>query len=119
MPRLAPHRLTLGPVFSEASRRLWLEIQRRGWSQTRLKKELGAHDGAVTRWLYGDRKPGLQKALRVQEVLDIDPALWGQKPAQPFTPPALEHDGPSQAGCNSGCLACRLMLGAPASVGGP
>ncbi len=100
MPLIATRRQTLGEHFSEGARQLWLKMQERDWSQTRLKRELGAKDGYVSRWLFGDRKPGLKNAMRIFEVLGIAPTLWDQPPAKAFSPPAPVDDSLAATGAD-------------------
>jgi transcriptional regulator with XRE-family HTH domain len=80
-------RTRLGPKFSEGARQLWLLLEARGWSQTRLMSELGT-TGLVPGWLYGDKKPSLDNAFRLKALFGIEPELWARPPAKPFVLPA-------------------------------
>lgn len=74
--------------FSEAARRLWLELERRGITQTEAEVLLGvAGTGQVNRFLYGERKPGRAMTERIREAFGIASALWDAAPVEPFAPP--------------------------------
>lgn len=89
------HRTRLGKKFSEGARRLWLLLAERQWSPMDLANAITAasepkkanRSALVSRWLYGERRPGLEYALLIQRLFGIDPALWRESPAEPFTPP--------------------------------
>lgn len=83
------YRRHLGEHFSEGSRRLWLEIRKRRWTQVKLGYALGnPSPGTINRWLYGDRRPALTSTLLIQKVLKIDARLWNEPPRRSFVPPA-------------------------------
>jgi transcriptional regulator with XRE-family HTH domain len=88
MARQPLHRTRLGSKFSEGARLLWQTMEARGWTQVELAAELEVDSGLVSRWLYGERVPGREMALRIEEKLGIDPKFWGQKPTIAFVPPA-------------------------------
>jgi transcriptional regulator with XRE-family HTH domain len=81
-------RLGLGPKFSEGARRLWLALRKRNWSQTEATQQLKLSVGMLSRFLYGDRKPGRQTSEILRIKLGIEPPLWDRAPAKPFSPPA-------------------------------
>lgn len=85
MPK-ATTRTKLGQATSEGTRRLWLAMEARGWGQTDLATALDRKTDAVSRLLYGERRPGLELALRIRDVLGIEPEVWSQKPLKPFVP---------------------------------
>lgn len=93
-PVFSSYRLTLGSRFSEGARLFWKKLERdgylkkRGWT-SRLRSELGAHPGEITRVLYGDRLPSLRLAGRIQQVFGIQAPAWHQPPSQPFVPPGV------------------------------
>jgi hypothetical protein len=80
-------RTRLGPKFSEGSRLLWVVLDERGWTQTRLRRELGTHPGEVSKILYGDREPRLD-TLIAAEKLGVPLEAWKQPPSVEFIPPA-------------------------------
>ena len=96
------HKVRLGRHFSEGARRLWLFLAEREWSQGDLAREIatakdgrGDYSALVNRWLYGGRRPSLEHALLLKKIAGIDPSLWTELSAEPFTPPAAQ--GPSGA----------------------
>lgn len=80
----------LGRYFTEGSRRLWLALQERGWTQAQARRELGAYAGEIHHVLYGDQRPNLAMTFRMRDVLGIDPEAWTKSPAERFVPPARE-----------------------------
>lgn len=81
------HRTEVGPHFSEWSRLVWGELQKRGHDQAWLAKELGVGSGTVCRWLYGDRKPGIAGLLGVQRLLGVAPDTVQHPPSRKFKLP--------------------------------
>lgn len=75
-------RTSLGPKYSEGARRAWLALDERGWSQTRLSKELRALKVNVNTsfLLHGDRRPGRAAGEALRVLLGIDPSLWDMAP---------------------------------------
>ena len=45
-------------------------------SQRGLSLSLGIDQGAISRWLAGDRVPGLTSALKLQAALQIPVEVW-------------------------------------------
>ncbi len=89
MGRLLPlHRLKLGESFSEAARQLWLYIVAQGLSQADLCRRIGCKRSQLSRWLYGDGRPGVQWASRIEDLTGIAMRLWTLAPAEEFKPPA-------------------------------
>lgn len=83
------HRTKLGPLFSEAARLLWLELDVREMRQCDAERLIGTRPGTLCRWLYGDKLPGLSSAIVVERHFPtVLPRLWRVEPAQPFSPPA-------------------------------
>jgi len=81
-------RKELGPHFSEACRLLWEAATARGWSQRRLGRELGAHEGEIMFVLYGDKKPRTEIVIEAASVLAIPAPAWKAPSSVPFVPPA-------------------------------
>jgi len=87
------YRLTLGEEFNEGARQLWLLMERRGWDQADVIREIEHATkknarGLLPRYLYGDQRPGAVWAHRIELAVGVDAGLWGQPPREPFTPPA-------------------------------
>jgi hypothetical protein len=92
-PFARSYRLELGPAFSEGARQLWLRMESRGWSQAHVRELLAKVTpaktaGLISRWLYGDQRPGTEWASRIEQATGIRAALWGQPPLEAFVPPA-------------------------------
>lgn len=83
-------RTHLGDKFNEGARQLWLIRKKNEWSVTRMAREAEESTATFVGWLYGDRRPGLEGALKLQTRLGIDPALWNQAPAKAFALPTVE-----------------------------
>lgn len=83
-----PYRLLLGSEFSEASRLIWTELERRGWSREYLIARVKVSRGAMTRYLYGDRRADRDVAIRFSRVLGIPVESWTKAPTRLFVPPA-------------------------------
>lgn len=79
-------RTNLGPQFSEGARQLWLALARLGWSQTKARANLGVAAGMLSRWLFGDRKPDIDWANKIQVLFGVEQRLWSEPPAEPFEP---------------------------------
>jgi hypothetical protein len=80
-------RTTLGPKFSEGARRLWMALHRRRCSQTELAVSLGASSALFSRWLWGDRRPELAWAEKIERELRIAMSAWVEAPRKAFAPP--------------------------------
>jgi len=81
-------RRDLGEKFSEGSRLLWLELERRGLRQSEAEALLGTFgQGRLNRILYGDRKPSLELASKVESIFAVPVAAWQSPPAARFTVP--------------------------------
>ena len=59
-----------GPIL--LSRRM----SERQISQRQLEKTLGLSQGIVSRWLHGQRTPGLRAAIAIETLLDIPVTSW-------------------------------------------
>jgi hypothetical protein len=89
-------RLTLGPDFTEGARQVWLWMEREKKSQANLIALLAADDpgapsakGLLPKYLYGDQPIAIAWARRIERVTGVLAGLWGDKPVEPFTPPAV------------------------------
>lgn len=69
-----------GSKFNLGAQVLRALLERLGWSQTRLKRELGTEQ-AISHWLFGDRCPGLGAAVKIRNVLGLPVDLWLAPPA--------------------------------------
>ena len=79
---------SLGPVQSEAARRLWKVLPRFG-GQNGLSRALGdslgeCSSGLVNRWLHCIVKPGTRWASRIQDVTGIAVDTWMMQPKSPI-----------------------------------
>jgi len=87
-------RVRLGEYFSEGARQLWLSMSCQQLNQIDVAKMLAKmrgralHRGVVNRLLYGERRPGLELALDLQEVFGIVATSWVEEPRGEFTAPA-------------------------------
>lgn len=71
-----------GPKFSHGSQLLKDALAARGWSQKRLNRELGGNANS-SYWIKGQRRPGLEVALKLSRLLDIPVDAWLQEPSAP------------------------------------
>jgi transcriptional regulator with XRE-family HTH domain len=114
LPVSSHGRTTLGPKFTEGSRRLWLLMKRFRWTQADAARALELDTGQLSRLLFGDRKPGLTLAQRLAgPPAKIKLTTWGRPPAKPFTPPsedAEEPDAPAQLTLPLGATNARATL---------
>ena len=69
-----------------------LELEKRGWNQSRLAKEMGMSDSWVSRVLGGDIELSVPMLLKIAETLMVAPAsllpiieLQGMEAAKPMT----------------------------------
>lgn len=79
-------RTRIGPEFNEGARRLWTIIARS--SQAAVTRRIACRPGQLTKWVYGDRRPSVEWAARIERELRIPARLWGEPSAMPFVPPA-------------------------------
>lgn len=89
------YRRHLGASFNEGARLMWMGLERTGMTQAELQRAMKIGAGLVSRWLYGDRKPGRSAANKLRDVLAIPTSAWDQPPTKPFTPPAAAEDSAS------------------------
>lgn len=82
-------RAALGPHFSEGARRLWAVVDVLGRSS--VARTLGVQSGVVGRWLYGDRRPSIECAAKIERELRIPARLFAAAPLEPFVPPAARR----------------------------
>ena len=83
------YRTQLGQFFSEGSVLLWKATGRYEGGREELTRKLGIARGMLSTWLYGDRRPGIDKAVMLAKVLKIPVAAWLAVPSEPFSPPAM------------------------------
>jgi len=84
------YRTRLGSLFSEGARLLWLALADRKLSQADAERLLGSPQGQLSKWLYGERRPGLKWAVLIQAQFDIPPETWRLAPSRKFVPPAAQ-----------------------------
>ena len=87
-------RTTLGLVPNEGARQAWLALERLGWDQSKLRAEIQQQtgekvsSGALVKYLYCDRRPGVPWAQLFERLLGVNPGDWYRGPVEPFGPPA-------------------------------
>lgn len=89
-----PHRTTLGPHFNEGARLLWLRVAEAPYdgSQNALALAIDVGAGLVSRWLYGDRKPGRAHSATLHQRLGIPASAWDEPASVEFVLPATIAD---------------------------
>jgi transcriptional regulator with XRE-family HTH domain len=80
------YREALGEHFNEGARALWRLIEK-GATQTALAELVGVKPAVLSRWLYGDRRPELVSAVKLESRLGIAPGLWHKSCARDFVLP--------------------------------
>lgn len=83
-------RQKVGPNFSEGARLLWIAMRIQGMNQCGVARVLGRHRGVINRLLYGERRPGLDLALDIQDTFGIRPVDWSRDATQEFITPAAK-----------------------------
>jgi hypothetical protein len=71
-------RTKLGKCASAALPVLWAEMERRGWSDADLAREVDIDNGNASRIVYGDRRPGRVLSSKLFARLGIGLDLWDQ-----------------------------------------
>jgi ribosome-binding protein aMBF1 (putative translation factor) len=66
---------------------LWLACIKNGWAQGDLWTRLECSQGAVSRYLWGERVPDRSMAEKIREVAGVPTPTWDQPPKKAFTPP--------------------------------
>lgn len=85
-----PHRRTIGKYPNEGARLLWAVLAKNDdWSQADLAREIGVKLGHVSRWLYCDRRPGLENANQMHRLFKIPTTAWHADPRASIVLPAL------------------------------
>ena len=82
------HRRHVGGNWNEGARLLWDAMRERRLNQADVRKLLRGRDGelaegAVNRWLYGDRRPSLDLAVQLESALGVPVAAWGREAGGP------------------------------------
>lgn len=91
----------LGEQWNEGARLLWVAMRDRGLNQSDVRKLLRGRDGeelsdgAVSRWLYGERRPSLDLAIQLEEQLAVPMATWRREASGP---PPFEVEAEKTAG---------------------
>lgn len=80
-------RLDKGEVFSEGSRKLWIALQKRGWSLLQARTELGLAEGVLNKILYGDRRAGFRLAVILEKEFRIPLGDWAIPAKKDFALP--------------------------------
>lgn len=68
---------------------MWLLMIRKGWTQRDVKEALGVVEGVVPRLLFGDRRPDLKLATKVESLLKIRSSAWHEAPTKLFDVPEV------------------------------
>jgi transcriptional regulator with XRE-family HTH domain len=68
-----------GAHYSEGARLLWHELTLSKLSQAALQRELKLSQGAIGRWLRGDRLPDELARAKLFARFGINPSAWDQK----------------------------------------
>ncbi len=80
-------RIDKGDKFSEGSRKLWIALQKRGWSMQQARAELKLAEGVLNRILYGDRRAGFRLAMLFEKKFQIPLTDWSQSAKKDFALP--------------------------------
>jgi transcriptional regulator with XRE-family HTH domain len=67
-----------GAHYSEGARLLWHELTLAKLSQAALQRELKLSQGAIGRWLRGDRLPDELARAKLFARFGINPSAWDQ-----------------------------------------
>jgi plasmid maintenance system antidote protein VapI len=86
-----PRRLTIGPHFSEGTRLLWEEIEKRGGNVSTVRKILDMPRDRMSRLLYGDRRVTFDQSQKCMSLLGIPTDSWWEKPKSKFELPAVRR----------------------------
>lgn len=78
-------RRTLGTEFSEGARLLWGAVES---NLEDLADRIGINSGQLAKLIYGDRRPSIELAVRIQDILGIPAVEWARPPTTSFVPPA-------------------------------
>jgi hypothetical protein len=95
---IATHRRTLGSCPNEGARKTWLILEERGWGQAELRAEILKQtgrqitSGALVKYLYCERRPGVLWSEAFETVLGVTPIDWHRLPEREFLPPAARED---------------------------
>lgn len=85
-------RQTLGGNVSEGVRLLWLVMAEKGLTQEDVRNALGVARGVVSRWLYADRQPDLDSAVKMAAEYGIPTESWTVPPSRRFALPKTGTD---------------------------
>jgi plasmid maintenance system antidote protein VapI len=70
----------------------------RQMTQGQLRRRIGAPTGAISRWIRGERRPGLNMAVRLERELGIPVDAWSAAPSDLGEP----LDAPGAAAADDG-----------------
>lgn len=77
-----PHRRRLGAHWNRGALLLWQFMFKHGLRQSDIRDRLHGKsdkplsDGAVNRWLYGERRPSRPLTTQMERLFGIEPASW-------------------------------------------
>jgi hypothetical protein len=83
-------RSRLGPLWSEGARLLWGVYEQRYDSFSEMADDIGCPRASLHRWMYGERRPGLRWAVKIQGLYKIRPAQFFAAATAAFAPPHAE-----------------------------
>ena len=79
-------RTTLGHRLSEGARLLRQTLIERKLTQLETERLLGIPRGMLNKWLHCKQAPGIEFAVRIEQMLGIPVESWVQKPTVPIMP---------------------------------
>ena len=94
-------RTRLGNVPNEGARQAWIEMGKRGWDQSDLRRamkeqlDVTLESGLLVKLLYCDRRPGVEWSERFRVVLGVEPTAWYRDPEEPINVEDLRDAPPA------------------------
>lgn len=58
-------------LSERVGRRIRRALEKQGWSQARLARELGISEKQISRYVHGKHLPGLRRLERIAELLGV------------------------------------------------
>lgn len=52
------------------------KLEELGWNQAELARRTGSHAAQISKILKRQRKPGLALALKLKDLLGVEPSVW-------------------------------------------
>lgn len=82
------YRTHLGSKFTEGTRQIWLQLEKRDMTIEDFTKRVQWSRGKLHRYMFGDRAPELDAVLTFQRELGIDPTDFNRPPKRAFEVPS-------------------------------